>query len=397
MASVLEGITVLDFSRYATGPYATMLLADMGAEVIRVEKPGGADDRELGAFAPSGDSLPYGIIMARNKKGITLDIRHEEGQGLLERLVRQSDVIVHNYTPGTPESDILAYERLKRLNPSVILTAVTGFGQSGPYSQRVCFDSVAQAMSGSMTYTGFPGNPPTRAALVVVDMSTALYTALGTMFALYHRQRTGKGQMVDVAMLDTVISFMNAIGIAAEYKLLGWVRQQQGNQSFYCFADLFATKDGWVMLNVVGNSLWRRFCKVLGREEWIEDTRFKDNMARYQNRHLISPAVGAWLAERTTKEVMETLDAARIPCGKVNSIPEMISDPQVEARDMLVEVDFPGIGQVPLPGIVTKLSATPGEIRRRAPRVGEHNQEVYCEKLGLSQDELAALQQRGIV
>ena len=397
MTAVLEGIRVLDFSRYATGPYATMLLADMGAEVIRVEKPGGAEDRELGPFAPGGENLPYGIIMARNKKGVTLDIKCAEGQELLEKLVQQSDVVVHNYVPGSAESSLLEYERLKQINPSIIVTAVSGFGQSGPYARKVCFDSVAQAMSGAMSYTGFPGNPPTRAALLVVDMSTAVYAALGTLFALYHRQRTGEGQMVDVAMLDTVVSFMNASGITAEYKLLGYVRQQQGNQSFYCFGDLFATTDGWVMLNVVGNSTWRRFCRMLGREEWVTDVRFKDNMARYDNRHLISPVVSAWMAERTTEQVMQILDRTRIPCGKVNSIPEMVADPQVQAREMSVNLDFPGVGQVPLPGVVTKLSATPGSIETRAPLVGEHNQQIYCELLGLSADELSVLCQKRVV
>ncbi|MDP6494918.1 MAG: CoA transferase, partial [Dehalococcoidia bacterium] len=317
MSKVLEGIRILDLSRYATGPYATMLLADMGAEVIKVEKPGGADDRELGPFAPNGENLPYGIIMARNKKGITLDIRSVGGQKLLEKLVHQSDVVVHNFTPGTPESDLLNYDLLKRFNPAIIVAAVSGFGQNGPYAQRVCFDSVAQAVSGAMSYSGFPENPPTRSALLFVDMSTAVYAALGTMLALYHRERTGTGQMVDVAMLDTVVSFMNALGIAAEHKLLGWVRQQQGNQSFYCFADMFEAQNGHVVVNVVGNSMWRRFCRLLGKEDWIEDDGFKDNMARYDNRHSISPVVASWMSGKTTDEVIRMLDGARIPCGKV--------------------------------------------------------------------------------
>ena len=397
MSKVLEGIRILDLSRYATGPYATMLLADMGAEVIKVEKPGGADDRELGPFAPNGESLPYGIIMARNKKGITLDIKSVGGQKLLEKQVHQSDVVVHNFTPGTPESDLLSYDLLKRFNPAIIVAAVSGFGQNGPYAQRVCFDSVAQAVSGAMSYSGFPENPPTRSALLFVDMSTAIYAALGTMLALYHRERTGTGQMVDVAMLDTVVSFMNALGIAAEHKLLGWVRQQQGNQSFYCFADLFHTRDGWVMLNVVGNSMWHRFCRLLDKEEWVEDERFRDNMARYNNRHLISSLVSIWMEEKTTDEIMRTLDETRIPCGKVNSITEMVTDPQVQAREMLTEIDFPGAGPVLQPGMVVKLSKTPGNVHTRAPLVGEHNQEIYCGLLGLSTDELSGLREKKVI
>ncbi|MEW6034732.1 MAG: CoA transferase [Chloroflexota bacterium] len=397
MATVLEGIRVLDFSRFLTGPYATMLLADMGAEVVRVERPGGADDRGLGPFAPSGESLPYGIVVARNKKGITLDIQSEEGRELLGKLVSRSDVVVHNYTPGSPESDLLEYERLARLNPAIIVTAVTGFGQNGPYAQRVCFDAVAQGMSGAMSYTGFPGNPPTRSGPLMVDVSTGIYAALGTMFALYHRQKTGRGQLVDVAMLDTALSFVNAAGVAAEYKLLGWVRQQQGNQSFYCLTDAFQARDGWVMLSIVGEGLWRRLCRVLGREEWVGDERFKDDMARYRNRHLILPVIGAWMSERTAEEVVRTLNKARVPCGRVNSIPEMMADPQMQAREMLLEVDFPGVGPVPMPGVVPKLSGTPGGIGRRAPLLGEHNEEVYCGLLGLSASQLSALRQKGVV
>jgi crotonobetainyl-CoA:carnitine CoA-transferase CaiB-like acyl-CoA transferase len=397
MAMVLEGIRVLDFSRFVSGPYATMVLADMGAEVIRVEKPGGADDRELGPIAPGGESLPYGIIMARNKKGITLDIRSEEGGRLLARLVEKSDVVVHNFGPGSPESDLLGYDRLRRINPRVILAAVSGFGQTGPYTRRVCFDSVAQAMSGAMSYTGFPGNPPTRAAAPFVDVGTALYTALGVMFALYRRAQTGVGQLVDVAMFDMTLSCVNSVGVAAEYQLLNFVRQQHGNQSLYCFSDLFRTRDGWVMVNIMSNALWGRLCKVLGKNDWKTDARFKDNMSRYENRALIVEGIAPWMAERTTAVVIETLEAARVPCGKVNTISEMVADPQVRAREMLPAVDFPGVGAVPMPGIVPKLSETPGSIRHRAPLIGEHSDEVYCGLLNLDRTELATLREKGIV
>jgi CoA:oxalate CoA-transferase len=397
MAMVLDGVRVLDFSRFLSGPYATMMLADMGAEVIRVEKPGGADDRELGPTAPGGQSLAYGIILARNKKGITLDMRSEEGGSLLARLVEKSDVVVHNFAPGSAEADLLAYGRLQRFNSRIILAAVSGFGQDGPYARRVCFDSVAQAMSGAMSYTGFPGSPPTRSAAPFVDVGTALHTALGIMFALYHRAQTGVGQMVDVAMFDMAVSCVNAVGVAAEYQLLNFVRQQHGNQSLYCFSDLFRTQDGWVMVNIMSNALWIRLCNVLGRPDWKIDTRFKDNMSRYENRASIVEGMAPWMSERSTAAVIEQLEKARVPCGKVNTVPEMVADPQVRAREMLPAVDFPGVGPVPMPGVVTKLSETPGAIRHRAPMVGEHSEEVYCGLLGMEPAEFAALREKGIV
>lgn len=397
MEQLLAGTRILDFSRYATGPYTSMLLADMGAEVIRVERPEGNEDRHLGPFAPDGRSLPYDLIMGRNKKDITLNLRSDKGKDLLKKLVKRSDVMIHNFTCGSKEAAILDYASLKESNPAIILIAISGFGQSGPFAQRACFDSIAQALSGAMSYTGFPGNPPTREGVAFVDLSTGLYAALGTMLALYHRQRTGMGQMVDVAMLDVAVSYISAVAAIAEYKVLGNMRQQQGNQSFYNFTDSFLAKDGWVMISVIGNSLWRRFIQVLGREELAQDPRFKDDLARYENHHLLRPIVDDWIAGKTVAEAIQLLDEARIPCGKVNSIADVVADPQVKAREMLVDMEYPNIGKVPLPGVVLKLSQTPGRIEKPAPLLGEHNTEIYCGLLGLSPEELSRLQEEGIV
>lgn len=397
MAKVLEGIRVLDFSRYAAGPSGGMILADMGAEVIRVEPPGGADDRTLGPLAPNGQAIPYCLIFARNKRGITLNVRSEKGRELLHRLVKKTDVVMHNFTSGSPEAKILGYEALKAVNPTIIVLSLSGFGNSGPYTQRPCFDSIAQAISGAMSYNGFPGNPPARAAVAYVDLATGVYAALGIMFALYHKQSTGEGQAVDLALLDTAVSFVSSMGTAAEVKLLNFVRQPIGNYSFYTYANAFKTKDGWVMVNLIGEALWQRFIKLVGREELGTDPRFVGEMKRFENRELITDLVKPWMAERTSVEVVRSLEEARVPCGKVNNLAEMTVDPQVRAREMLVEVDYPGIGKVPLPGVVPKLSRSPGKIERRAPLVGEHNEEIYGGLLGLPGQQLSQLKREGAI
>jgi CoA:oxalate CoA-transferase len=397
MEKVLQGIRVLDFSRYAAGPYGAMLLADMGAEVIRVEPPGGGEDRALGPLAPNGEAIVFGMILARNKKGITLNLRSDAGKELLKELVRRSDVVLHNFTSGAPEARLLSYEALKEVNPGIIAVSISGFGNTGPYTQRPCFDSIAQALSGAMSYTGFPGSPPLRAAVAYVDFSTGVYVALGTMFALYYRQRTGEGQGVDLALLDTAVSFVAGLGTASEVKLLNFVRQPIGNYSFYTYSNTFPTRDGWVMVNVIGEPLWKRFVQLLDKPELAEDPRFQGDMNRFHNRELITAIVSPWMAERSTAEVVRLLEEARVPCGKVNTVAEMVADPQVQAREMLVELEYPEVGKVPMPGVVPKLSRSPGKVEQRAPRVGEHNEQIYCGLLGLSPAEFARLQEEGVI
>ncbi len=393
----LQGIRVLDFSRYIAGPYCCMLLADMGAEVIRVEPPRGAEDRNLGPFSPDGQALVYGFILQRNKKNITLNLRDPASSELLQRLIPKADILVHNFPPGTEEAMVLDYNSLTQLNPALIEVIITGFGQYGPYAERTCFDSIAQAMSGAMSYTGFPGSPPTRAGVQYVDFSTGLSAALGTTLALLHRQRSGKGQLVDVSLFDVALSFVAAAGVAAEYKLLEHVRPQVGNNSFYAYANSFRAKDGWVMINVVGNSAWHRFCRALGRDDLASDPRFKDNLSRYLNRDEIHPTVADWVKQKTVEEVTRILEAARVPCGPIRDMVDIYHDPQVTAREMLVEVVQPGTGIVPMPGIAIKLSATPGSIDSPAASPGEHNLEIYHHLLGLSEEQITDYRDRGVI
>jgi CoA:oxalate CoA-transferase len=397
MEKVLEGIRVLDFSRYGSGPYCGALLADMGAEVIRVESPGGGIDRQFGPFAPNGENIVYGMIMARNKKGITLDLRSDKGKEILKELVKRADIVVENYGAEGKRIMGLDYRSLSEINPAIILVSISGFGAFGPYAKKLAFDNIAQAMSGAMSYGGFPNNPPTRAAVPYADFSSALYGALGAMFALYYREKTGKGQMVDIALLDAAFSMVAGMGVAAEYKLLNYIRPQQGNQGYYCFTNSFKAKDGWVMVMVISNTIWRRFLRVIGRGDLAHDPRFTDDMARYQNREILNAIVSEWVSQRTFDEAVNSLEEARVPCGKVNSIADIIDDPHIRAREMLVELDFPGVGLVPLSGVVPKLSETPGKIERRAPLIGEHNEEIYCGLLGFKKEELRRLKKERVI
>ena len=393
MKRALEGIRVLDLGSYIAAPYCCMLLADHGAEVIRVEPPNGKVDREVGPFSPDGQPLTFGLTIQRNKKNITLNLKSEAGRRLLGDLVKEGDILVHNSPKGSEEAEVLDYDRLRGINPALIVVAISGFGQNGPYAERPCFDAIAQAMSGSMSFTGYPGTPPLRAALPYVDFNTAARAALGAMMAFHERNTSGQGQLVDVALFDVAFSMTGTVGCAAEYRLLGEVRKPVGNGGFYAYCCSGRANDGYVMINVIGNSMWRRMCRVMGREDLIEDSRFKDNLRRYRNYVAIDVILGDWIKDKTVAEAMEILDKAGIPCGPVNDVPASLNVPQIEAREMLVELDYPGAGKVPVPGVSIKLSRTPGKVAKRASFLGEDNEDVYGGLLGYGPDDLTRLKQ----
>jgi CoA:oxalate CoA-transferase len=393
MKRALEGIRVLDLGSYIAAPYCCMLLADHGAEVIRVEPPNGKVDREVGPFSPDGQPITFGLTIQRNKKNITLNLKSEAGRRLLGDLVKEVDILVHNFPKGSEEAEVLDYDRLRGINPALIVVAISGFGQNGPYAERPCFDAIAQAMSGSMSFTGYPGTPPLRAALPYVDFNTAARAALGAMMAFHERYTSGQGQLVDVALFDVAFSMTGTVGCAAEYRLLGEVRKPVGNGGFYAYCCSGRANDGYVMINVIGNSMWRRMCRVMGREDLIEDPRFKDNLRRYRNYVAIDVILGDWIKDKTVAEAMEILDKAGIPCGPVNDVPASLNVPQIEAREMLVELDYPGAGKVPVPGVSIKLSRTPGKVAKRASFLGEDNEDVYGGLLGYGPDDLTRLKQ----
>jgi CoA:oxalate CoA-transferase len=396
LEKVLTGVRVLDFSRWFAGPYAATLLAAMGAEVIRVERPAGEEERNFGPYAPNGDGM-LTLVTLQNRRGITLDPLSDKGKEIVEQLVRKSDVVLHSYVSGSKEESLLSYDSLTQFNPAIIVAKVSGFGSTGPYAKRPCFDTIAQALSGAMSFTGFPETAPTRSGYAWVDFSTGAHAALGIMFALFHRQRTGKGQFIDIALLDVAVACVAGLAVAAEYKVSGIIRGQQGNASYYNYTNCVKASDGWMMLGISGNPIWRRFTRAVGREDLKEDPRLQSDRLRYENRQVIQTVLDEWLKDKTVGEVIRIMEEARVPCSPVNNIVEMVNDPQVAAREMLIDVEYPGIGKIPLPGPAIKMSETPGAIEMPAPKAGEHNQEVYSSLLGFDSEKLGQLKAEGVI
>jgi CoA:oxalate CoA-transferase len=259
---------------------------------------------------------------------------------------------------------------------------------TGPYAERLCFDAIAQAMSGYMSFSGYPDTPPLKPSLPFIDFNTAARAALGTMLALFDRQVSGQGQLVDIALFDVAFSITATAGCAAEYKLSGEIRKQVGNCSFYAYCGSCRARDGYLMINIIGNSMWRRMCRVMNRPELINDPRFKDNLSRYRNHLSLDAILGEWIYDKTVAEAQQVLDKAGVTCGPVKDVPHALEEPQVLAREMLLEVEFPGSGKVPIPGVDIKISRTPGQITKRAPFLGEDNEAVYCRLLGYRPEDL---------
>lgn len=395
MVKVLDGIRVIDISTFQAAPFCCQTLADFGAEVIRVEPPGGAVDRELGPFAPNGENMAVAIY-GRNKKGITLNLQSEKGKQLLEELVKHSDVLVTNLTPRAVKSLEIGYESLSKVNPRLIYASITGYGQYGPYAERPGFDPIFQAVMGHMYITGFKGSPPTKSGASLTDYGAGLYGVIGILLALRHRDKTGQGQEIDIAMLDTGVSFMEAVFV--QYKVLNEVQPQMGNaRPFSAPTDTFRCKDGYVYVAVSFDRMWKRFTRLIGREDLADDPRFDSSEKRRRNRDYMNSLAEGWLADKTRDEAVKLLVEAGIPAGPVNTVTEAIVDPQIKAREMIVDLDHPGIGKVPVSGIVIKLSQTPGSIETPVPSIGQHNKEIYCGLLGYTEGKLSQIKKEGVI
>jgi crotonobetainyl-CoA:carnitine CoA-transferase CaiB-like acyl-CoA transferase len=390
----LAGIRVVDFGRFIAGPYCAMLLADMGADVIRVDRRQGSEDRYLAPVAKSGEGTHY-LSLNRNKRSLTLDSSKQQSAEIIRRLVALSDVVVANLPIDVLEKMGLDYDTLRQVKPDIILARISTFGPDGPYARRLGFDTVAQAMSGAMSLTGFPG-APVRDVVPFEDYGTALHAAFGVMVALYHRARTGEGQLVDASLLATGITFIHAL--LAERSVLDVERQQTGNASFHAApADTYRTCDGWVAVSAIGPEMFARWARLVGREDLLADPRFGDDLSRANHRDAITGAMNAWLATRTTAQAVADLEAARIPAGPVLDVGQVLEDPQVKARELLKYVDYPGVPKsVPLANTAVRLSATPGGIRHRAPALGEHTDEVLGE-LGYAAKEIETLRAAQVV
>ena len=396
MPGVLEGVRVLDFGRYIAGPFCAALLGDLGAEVIRIERLGGGEDRFfIPVGAPSNGGGAMFLAMNRNKRGMTLDPAAPQGREIVQKLVATADVVVANLPPAVLRALALDLDSLRAVKPDIILTTVTGFGAGGPLSNKHGFDGIGQAMSGAVYLSGTPEQP---IALKVpwVDFGTACLSAFGTLAALLERGKSGRGQKVEGALLRTAVAFANSILI--EQALTGVDRVATENRGFNSApADYFRTSDGWIVATVIGEPMFRRWCRMIGEEHWLADPRFADDQARGDNGEIISARMAEWCAARSCEAALAELEKASIVAGRVYSPQQALDDAHIRAAHLLEERDHPALGRsVPLAPTPIELSETPGTYRRPAPLLGEHTDEILA-SLGYGAVEIAALRALKVV
>lgn len=397
MPKALDDVLIVDLTRVIAGPYATTLLGDMGAQVIKVELPGRGDDARYGYPAVDGVPIVF-LALNRNKKGITLDIRKPQGAELFCRLVRAADIVVENFSAGTMDKWGLGYQALSAVNPRLIYAALSGFGQTGPYAQRTSYDIIAQAMGGLMAMTGFPDGPPTRGGGALGDFIGGVFMAAGILTALHYRDRTGKGQLVDVSNMDVVFSMLD--NWPTVYGLTGRLPERTGNRHpFTAPYDCFQATDGYVVIGVGNSLLFRALVTAMGMPELAQDRRFKSSPARLERHDEVNRVVGDWVKDRTVDEVMRVLGpaGANIPCAPVMTVDRLMADPQIRARDMVVNLPHATLGQIPVSGIPFKLSESPGALEHLGPDLGQHNDEIYRGLLGLTEGEIRQLKADGVI
>ena len=399
----LEGIRVIDLTRIYAGPYCSMLFADMGAEVIKVEPPEGELIRDNPPMVKEGEGGPhdrsrsgYFLALNRNKYGITLNLKHPKAVEIFQELIKIGDVVLENYAPGVMKRLGIDYPLLRKINPRIIMCSISGFGQTGRYSERLAFDVISQAMSGLMSITGHPDNPPTRVGTSLGDVNAAVHAAFAIMTALYYREKTGIGQYIDVSMLETMVGILEG----------GIVRWTIGKELLTPIGSMnpheapmaaFRCKDGYIIIATVGNEHWQRFCRAVHRPDWAEDPEYRTKRQRWEKKYLLQEEIEKITAQYTVKEVGEMMDQERVANSPIFNIKQVIEDPHLKDRGYFVDIDHPVIGKAKIPGIPFKMSETPGSVERPSPLVGEHNELILGKYLGMNREEIEKLKEEGAI
>ena len=394
----LSGVRVIEFGTLLAGPFSTRFFGDFGAEVIKAELPKIGDPmRTWGPVKFKGRTLLW-PIQSRNKKCITLDLRLPEGQALAVKLIEKADIVVENFRPGTMERWGLGYDDLKAVNPGIIMVRVSGYGQSGPYKNRAGFGSAAGAMGGLRHLTGYPDRPPTRVGLSIEDSIASLQAVIGGMMALYHRDANGgQGQVVDVSITESVFALTE--GSVTEYALTGYVRQREGTTvAGAAPSNIYQAKDGtWMVIAANADNPFNRLFTLIGHPEVAEDPKFATHEGRFEGMEVLDELIAQWAKQYDPEEITQMLEEAGVPSAPIYTAAEMLHDPHFRAREMVIDVEDPEIGPMPMPGVVPKLLSTPGRVKWTGPGMGEHNDEVYKSILGLSEEEYEQYRAKRII
>lgn len=392
----LDGIRVLDFTRVLAGPYCTMFLGDLGAEVVKVEQPGVGDDTRGWGPPFAGGESAYFLCVNRNKKSITVDLKSKQGVALLRRLAGCADVLIENFRPGTMERLGLGEKDLRAANPRLIYASLSGFGADGPMSDAPGYDLIVQAWGGLMSITGQPDGEPTKVGVAIIDLVAGLMLGKSIAAALFAREKTGVGQKIDTSLLEAEVACL--INVGSNYLVEGSIPRRWGNAhpSIVPYQS-FKTADGYLVIGVASEGIWRRFCAAIGRAEWADNPRFAKNANRVENRGALVAAIAEIFQGRETDAWLKRLNEAGVPCAPVQTVDQVFKAPQVLHREMLVEVEHPTAGTMPMAGIPVKFSATPASVRLPPPLLGQHTEEVLESWLGMNDKEISELKRKTVI
>lgn len=397
LSKPLSDITVLDLSRVLAGPYCSMMLGDLGADIVKVERPGLGDDTRQWDPPSVGGEAAYYLCVNRNKRSLTIDMKKPEGREIIRDLARNSDILIENFKVGTLAKMGLGYEDVKKINPGVIYCSITGFGQHGPYKDKPGYDFMIQGMGGVMSFTGAPDGPPMKVGVAIVDITAGLFASSAILAALRHREKTGVGQFVDIALLDSTVAWLANVG--SNYLISDQLPRRYGNghPNIVPYEPFMAGDGVYIALAVGNDGQWRKFCQLAGMEEMAEDPRFATNAARVNHREELIPVIRERMLARNAEAWMRLLDENKIPCGPINTLDRVFSDPQVLERGMVADVPHPTAGSFKMVASPMKLAGTPCEIERHPPLLGEHTEEILREKLGYDPARIASLREAGII